>query len=88
MNSEKLQGWKFIVDALRWWWKLVGAVVASIGERLLAVLLYAIYLVCWMPVGLITRLTVDWLRRRAPERSNWWPRAPRVNDPRTVREQL
>lgn len=45
-----------------------------------------LYFLLWVPMGMLTLLCSDWLGRRAPIRSNWRPRHPRVNDPSSVRE--
>jgi hypothetical protein len=70
--------------------KRIGAVLQPIlhrvGQFQAAVVLSLIYLVCWVPVGLLSRGLADWLRWRAPARSNWWPRPARVNEPAHVRE--
>jgi hypothetical protein len=60
------------MDALR-------RILHRIGEWQAALLLSLIYVACWMPVGILSRLAADWLRRRAPARSNWWERPPRIN---------
>lgn len=62
------------------------ASMRRIGQFQSALLLSALYLVCWVPAGLLTRLFADWLRWRAPDRSSWWPRDPRVNHPSHVNE--
>ncbi|MBI3319162.1 MAG: hypothetical protein HYZ89_01040 [Candidatus Omnitrophica bacterium] len=66
--------------------KAVIRVLRRVGHFQSTVLLSLIYLVCWLPVGLIARLSADWLNTRAPERSNWRLRAPRLNQPDHVRD--
>ena len=57
-----------------------------IGQFQSAVLLSLIYLVCWVPAGMLSRVMADWLRWRAPAGSNWRSRAARLNEPNHVRE--
>ena len=52
-------------------------------KRLIATLLY---ILLWVPVGLLSMLATDWLRKRAPEKSNWQPRPARVNQPESLRK--
>ena len=59
-----------------------------IGQFQAAVLLSFIYLVCWVPVGMLSRLMADWLRRRAPAGSTWQPRAERINHPDHVHQSF
>lgn len=55
-------------------------------RRAPAVLFSAVYLLIWLPAGLLSRLLADWLRLHAPAGTNWQPRSQRVNDPKTLRE--
>ncbi|MBI3333297.1 MAG: hypothetical protein HYZ93_04325 [Candidatus Omnitrophica bacterium] len=57
-----------------------------LGELQAALLLSLLYLLLWIPAGLLSRLLADWLRRRPPSGSSWWPRRPRVNDPAHLRD--
>lgn len=58
-----------------------------IGQIQAMLLLSLLYLVLWFPVGLIVRMMkVDWLQRKAPPETCWWPRSERVNRPETLRE--
>ena len=56
----------------------------AIGRLQSAIVFSVFYALCWVPVGLVTRLVADWLRFREPGDSNWSPRATRVNDPRHI----
>ncbi len=58
----------------------------KVGHVQSTLLLSIVYLALWMPVGLIARISADWLRRRPPVRTQWWPRSSRLNDPRHVKE--
>ena len=57
-----------------------------IGQFQSAVLLTVFYFLLWVPVGLLSQVLADWLRKRAPERSNWQARAERINLPESLRE--
>lgn len=59
-----------------------------IGRFQSAVLLTLIYLLLWLPAGLLARLLADWLRLRSPAQTNWQPRPDRVNQPESIREQF
>ena len=67
-------------------WERVRAALLRVGRFQSALLLSLIYLVLWLPVGLLTRLLADWLRRRPPEGSAWQPRDPRLNGRKHARE--
>ena len=67
-------------------WVRVERGLRRVGEFQAVVLLSLIYLVCWAPVGMLSRMMADWLRWRAPAGSNWRPRAARLNEPNHVRE--
>lgn len=73
-------------EARTHWWQPITRLLAFVGRCQSAFLLYLVYLVCWIPVGLLTRMLADWLHWRAPVRSNWWLRAPRMNDPSHVKD--
>ena len=57
-----------------------------IGRFQAALLLALIYGVLWLPVGIVSRLLADWLRRRPPAGSGWTPRAERLNHPSHLRD--
>ncbi len=57
-----------------------------IGEIQSFLLLTLLYVVLWVPVGLVTRWTANWLRFKPPAQTNWQPRSDRVNRPGTLRE--
>ena len=67
-------------------WERLRRGLRRVGEFQSALLLFLLYLVCWLPVGLVSRVAADWLHRRMPERSNWWPRDQRMNQPAHVKE--
>jgi hypothetical protein len=67
-------------------WEVLRRGLRRVGEFQSALLLSLFYLVCWVPVGLMSRVAADWLHRRMPERSNWWPRDRRMNQPAHVKE--
>lgn len=56
------------------------------GQIQSALLLSLLYAILWLPVGLLSRLMADWLRRKPPKRTAWLPRSERVNRPETLRE--
>ena len=64
-------------------WK---GILRRIGQFQSALLLSLLYLLLWVPVGLLCRVFSDWLHLRTPQRTNWWARPARVNDPAHVRE--
>ena len=55
-------------------------------KRLLAVISTLLYVILWLPAGLLSMLVADWLKRRPPEKSNWQPRSTRVNQSESLRE--
>ncbi len=67
-------------------WESLRSFLHRIGKFQSALLLSLLYLVCWVPVGLVSRVAADWLHHRMPGRSNWWPRDRRVNQPAHVKE--
>lgn len=64
----------------------VRRLLLKVGHFQSEVILSILYIVLWLPVGLLSRFSADWLRRRAPERSAWRPRDPRLNGREHVRE--
>jgi len=72
----------------RWVVTWLQRVLHRVGQFQAAVLLSLIYLVCWVPVGMLSRLRADWLRRRAPAGSAWRPRAERINQPDHVHQSF
>ena len=62
------------------------AVVRAVGACQASLLWLILYVALWMPVGAVTRILADWLHRRAPARSQWWPRSARINEPSHLRE--
>ncbi|GEM_PF-3459013 len=44
------------------------------------------YFLVWCPVGAVSLLWKDWLRRRSPANTNWQSRPERVNRAETLRE--
>lgn len=60
--------------------------LTRIGHVQSLILLTVVYLVLWLPVGLVCRFSADWLRRKIPSGTNWWARDERVNRPETMRE--
>lgn len=56
------------------------------GQIQSAILFSLLYAILWLPVGLLSRLMADWLRRKPPQRTAWLPRSERVNRPGTLRE--
>ena len=56
------------------------------GKVQAAVLLGLVYLLLWIPVGLVSRLFADWLRRRTPKGSLWWDRQARLNQPQHLKD--
>ena len=69
-------------------WPRIKRGLRRIGQVQAALLLSLIYVLIWVPAGLVTKAAVDWLRWRAPSRSNWWPRAERINTPTHVHESF
>ena len=67
-------------------WHRIQAVLKVVGRIQSAVLLSVFYALFWVPVGLVSRLCVDWLHWRAPNHSNWYARPDRINDPRHTRD--
>lgn len=61
-------------------------VLLKVGHFQSSLLLCLIYLVLWVPVGLLSFLFADWLRRRRPAASAWLPRNPRLNLPEHAKE--
>ncbi len=53
----------------------------KLGRLQGALLLSLLYLLIWLPVGLLSRCMADWLRRRKPPGSAWLPRPARLNEP-------
>ena len=70
-------------------WRQRGArLLRRLGHAQSTLLLTLVYGLCWLPAGLVTQLAADWLRRRAPRSTNWYPRATRLNDPTHVHQQF
>ena len=69
-----------------WLWYRIQTVLKVVGRIQSAVLLSVFYALFWVPVGLVSRLCVDWLHRRVPKHSNWHARSDRINDPRHTRD--
>ncbi len=67
-------------------WDRLKKILLRIGAFQSMVFLSVLYLVLWLPAGLIARLFVDWLCVKAPKDTNWLPRPERVNRPETLRE--
>lgn len=65
------------------WWR---SLLHSIGKFQSAVLLAIIYLVLWLPTGLLARVFADWLCRKPSDRTQWQPRPERFNQPSSLRE--
>lgn len=57
-----------------------------VGEFQSALLLTVVYFLLWLPVGYLSRFFADWLNRRPGQKTLWFPKAGRVNDPRTLRD--
>ena len=64
----------------------VRTVLHAIGRFQSALILMVIYVLCWVPVGWITCVVADWLRRRAPSATAWQPRPSHLNEPSHARE--
>lgn len=58
----------------------------SIGKFQSAVLLMFVYILLWLPAGLLARVFSDWLRRKPSDRTQWQPRPERFNRPSSLRE--
>jgi hypothetical protein len=61
-------------------------VMRKIGEFMSSVFLGLIYLILWMPVGLLSRLLADWLVSKPPRESAWHPRPKRLDSPEHLKE--
>lgn len=67
-------------------WKRLLRILKRIGHFQSLLLLTVLYVVLWIPIGLVCRLRADWLGFKArPRTSQWWPRAARLNQPDHVK---
>ena len=57
-----------------------------VGECINGILLTLIYIILWLPVGVLTRLLVDWLQYKQPAQTAWCARPERLNDPGHLKE--
>ena len=61
-------------------------VMRRIGQFQAALILGILYILFWMPVGLLTRLLADWLMFKAPKETAWHPRQKRLNLPQHLKD--
>lgn len=60
--------------------------LTRIGHVQSLIVLTVVYVVLWLPAGLVSQLAADWLRKKAPSDTHWRARDERVNRPETLRE--
>jgi len=76
-----------VIRRFRGFWKgRLRPILMRIGHFQSTVLLTIIYVLLWLPVGIVTWLCADWLHRRPMPESGWFPRPVHWDSPEQLRE--
>ena len=67
---------------------LIRRFLYRVGQFQSNLLLGLVYVVLWLPVGLLTQVFADWLHQKPPAKTNWWAHSERLNQPEHLRESF